>query len=264
MIIGLISFLLIIAAVVMFKKPLGRDDGASRPVATRAVQGILILAGLFGLISRSFVIVDANEVGHLNRIYLAADLPPGQIIAADGEKGPQAEILGPGFHFIPRVNVLYNVEYYPVTNIPEGQYGLLVAKDGQPLRSSQFISDKWLDEKVRQMLDATYFLTTGKGQKGPQLHVLSPGNYRINRYLFDIQLGQALDVPTGHVAVIRSNVQTAENYPNSLNAGGKPGLTKVATPSAPSICASMTTAKSTKANLHKKFLCPQTPPRQQF
>ena len=235
MIIGLVSFILIIAAVAMFKKPLAHEDGVSRAMTTRLVQAVLLLVGVFGLLSRSFIIVDANEVGHLKRIYLASDLPPGQIIAADGEKGPQSEILGPGFHFIPLVNVLYDVEFFPVTNIPEGEYGLLVAKDGQPLRDTQFISDKWPADKVRQMLDATYFLTTGKGQKGPQLDVLSPGKYRINRYLFGVKLGKALDVTTGHVAVIRSNVQTAKNCPSTISAGGKTGE-KVATPIVPKGC----------------------------
>ena len=51
------------------------------------------------------------------------DLPPGRIIALSGQKGPQAEILGPGFHFRPLLNVLYEVEKFDVVKIPEGYYG---------------------------------------------------------------------------------------------------------------------------------------------
>lgn len=234
MLIGLVSIVLLIVAIALFKKPLGEEDGAS-PMTTRLVQGALLAAGLFGLISRSFVIVDADEVGHLKRVYLAADLPPGKIIAANGEKGPQADILGPGFHFIPLVKILNQIEFKPVTEIPEGQYGLLIAKDGLPLRENQFISDKWGDERFSQMLDAHYFLTGGQGQKGPQLDVLRPGKYRLNRYLFDVNPGRALDVPTGHVAVIRSNVQTNRDCPAGVQAGGKTGA-EVATPIVPKGC----------------------------
>lgn len=234
MLFGLISIVLIAYAIFLFKKPLSAG-GIKSETTTHIVQVILFIIGIFGLASRSFVIVDANEVGHLKRIYLASDLPPGKIIAADGEKGPQAEILGPGFHFIPLVKILYDVEYYPVISIPEGQYGLLVAKDGLPLRGNQFISDEWGENRFQDMLNARYFLTEGKGQKGPQLDVLRPGKYRLNRYLFDVKIARALDVPTGHVAVIRSNVQTMKNCPETVSNGGKTG-DKVATPIVPKGC----------------------------
>lgn len=217
MFVGIISLVLLIAAIGLFKKPI-----SGQPVLmTRLVQTVLLLIGLFGLASRSFVIVDANQVGHLKRIYLAADLPPGKIIAAHGEKGPQAEILGPGFHFIPLVKILYDVDYFPVVTIPAGHYGILQAQDGVPLRPGQFIADAWPKDKIQKMLDATYFLTDGKGQKGPQLNVLPPGKYRFNHYLFKVQTAKALDVPTGHVAVIRAKVQTRADcsHPHNIVGG---------------------------------------------
>jgi hypothetical protein len=217
MLVGIISLILLIAAISLFKKPIvGKSV-----VVTRLVQVVLLLVGLFGLVSRSFVIVDANQVGHLKRIYLASDLPAGKIIAAHGEKGPQAEILGPGFHFIPLVKILYDVDYYPVVTIPAGSYGILKAQDGAPLRPGQFIADPWPKDKIQNMLDATYFLTDGKGQKGPQLNVLPPGKYRFNHYLFQVQTARALDVPTGHVAVIRSKVQTRADcsHPHNIVGG---------------------------------------------
>jgi len=231
MFVGIIGIALIVAAIYLFKNPISNKP----PFVTKLIQTTLIMFGLFGLLSRSFIIVDSNEVGHLKRIYLAANLPTGQILAANGEKGPQAEILGPGFHFRFLVKILYQDEYFPVISIPEGQYGLLIAKDGSPLRERQFISDKWPEDKVTSMLDAIYFLTEGKGQKGPQLHVLGPGKYRLNHYLFDIKLGKALDVPTGHVAVIRSNVQTIENCP-SIFLDEAATDAKIATPIVPVGC----------------------------
>jgi hypothetical protein len=47
------------------------------------------------------------------------------------EKGPQAEILTPGWHPWFLVNVIYQVENKKVISIPSGKYGSLNAKDGQ-------------------------------------------------------------------------------------------------------------------------------------
>jgi len=231
MILGIISLVLLIAAVVLFKKPI-----IDRPIlVTRTAQGALFLIGFVLLASRSFVIVDANEIGHLKKVYSFTDLPAGKIIATSGEKGKQAMILGPGFHVIPLVRILYEVEFFPVINIPEGHYGLLEAKDGVPLRPDQFMADPWKTEDFKKMLDAEYFLTEGNGQKGPQFNVLSPGEYRINRYLFDVKMGKALDIPTGHVAVIRSNIQSRTECPKKIVTHGETNK-KVAIPIVPKGC----------------------------
>ncbi len=177
--------------------------------------GTMGLVALFLFASTSFVVIGQDKVGHLKRIYLGDTLPPGKIIAQYGQKGPQAEILGPGFHFRPFIRVLYEIEELPVIDIPSGKWGFLVTKDGSPLRNNQFIADAWGESNFDKMLDAKYFLGDGKGQKGPQLDVLRPGKYRINQYLFEVKLGKALNVPTGHVAVIRSNVQTDEDCPDN-------------------------------------------------
>ena len=111
----------------------GRAAIVGSLLGSPAVGVLLILAGLGFLASTSFVLVAADKVGHLKRVYLAADLPPGRIIALPGEKGPQAEILGPGFHFRPLLNVLYDVEERDVVQIPEGYYGQITTLDGAPM-----------------------------------------------------------------------------------------------------------------------------------
>lgn len=165
--------------------------------------GVVLI--LFGMASTSFVIVGGDEVGHLERIYLGSSMPSGRIIALPGENGPQAEVLPPGFHVRPFVNVLYRVERLPVLEVPAGAYGLITARDGQPLASDAFLAQGWSEAEFEKMLDAEYFLTHG-GQRGPQLSVLKPGRYRLNQYLFSVQPARALDVPAGHVAVIKSNI----------------------------------------------------------
>lgn len=170
------------------------------------VVAVLLLA------STSFTIIDQDSVGHLKRVYLGDNMKPGQIIAFDGENGPQARILGPGFHVIPLVGLLYEIEQMPVVQVPAGRYGLLVARDGAPLTGGQFIARGWPEEQFNDMLDAGHFLRNG-GQKGPQLTVLKPGKYRLNHYLFEVRLAAALSVEAGRVAVIKSNVQESGDCP---------------------------------------------------
>lgn len=174
------------------------------------VMGIvLIMAGLGTLASTSFVLIAADKVGHLKRIYLAADLPPGRIIALPGQKGPQAEILGPGFHFRPLLNVLYDVEERNVVQVPEGYYGQITTLDGAPMPEGMFIAPVIADDKLAIMLEAQAYIEQG-GYRGPQETVLKPGSYRMNQYLFDVRIDQdttATIIPTGQVGVVKSNVQ---------------------------------------------------------
>ncbi len=198
---------------------------------------ILIVLGIIGIVTRSFVIIDSNGTGHLKRVYFASDLPTGRIIAAHGEKGPRAEVLGPGFHFILFAKMLYEIEELPVVEIKEGHLGFVTTKDGMPLRDGQFIAEPWPEDKFESMLDASYFLTAGKGQKGPQLTVLPPGKYRINHYLYNIKEEPALDVPTGQVAVIRSNVGTAASQcPDPVQTALGASDANVSTPIVPQGC----------------------------
>lgn len=91
----------------------------------------------------------------------------------------------------------------------------MIAKDGAPLRQGQYLADEWPKADFNKMIDAEYFLgfdigeddyKGARGQKGPQLSVLKPGQYRINRYLFDVKGGDAIDIPAGFVGVVKSNV----------------------------------------------------------
>jgi hypothetical protein len=171
---------------------------------------LMLLLGLAFLASTSFVLVSSDKVGHLKRIYLATDLPPGRIIALPGQKGPQAEVLGPGFHFRPLLNVLYDVEPFDLVQIPEGYYGQVTTLDGQPMPDGMFMAPVIADDKLESMFNAEAFLTTG-GYRGPQETVLKPGAYRLNRYLFDVKVGTetaATVIPTGQVGVVKSNVST--------------------------------------------------------
>lgn len=87
--------------------------------------------------------------------------------------------------------VIFDIDYVPVTEISEGYVGILTAKDGLPLPPNAVYAPEWkgTDDEIKRMAqDAEYFLTDGKGHKGPQTTVLAPGEYRINTKLFNVEM----------------------------------------------------------------------------
>lgn len=160
---------------------------------------VFVAIALICLAATSYVHVDSDEIAVLNKIYGTTSLPGEHIIATNGEKGPQAEILTPGWHPWFLVNVIYQVENKKVVSIPSGKYGFLNAKDGAPLRPDQFLADAFPAGHELEMLDAQYFLTRG-GERGPQTTILTPGNYRLNSYLWDLTIYSAVDIAEGPLA----------------------------------------------------------------
>lgn len=168
---------------------------------------VIGLIGLFLFASLSFVIVGKDELGHLNKVFLGTMMKPGQVIALENQKGPQAETLPPGFHLKPFIRVIYKIEMKKDATILAGFCGKLTAKDGAPLREGEAFADEWPAAEFQKMLNAEYFLTHG-GQQGPQVSVLKPKTYKINRYLFDVfEKEPATTVVEGYVGIVKSNVQ---------------------------------------------------------
>lgn len=179
-------------------------------LSSRLLGATLILVGLISFALTSFVLIDAQSVGHLKRIYAWNELPEGRIIALDGQKGPQARVLGPGFHFKPFIRVLFSVEQKNVITVPDGSYGEITALDGKPMPEGMYIAPSIPDDKLSDVLKAQTFIKEG-WYKGPQETVLKPGQYRLNRYLFKVttntQNTRATIIPAGHVGVVKSNVK---------------------------------------------------------
>ena len=155
------------------------------------------------LVLTSIVSVSGDEVGIVERKLLGGDLPEGRVLAVDGENGIQAQVLPPGWHV--KWKWVFDVKKIKWTQIKDGHVGLLTAKDGRSLPPDTIYAPLW-ENPDKMAGDAKYFLTEGNGYKGPQLSVLTPGNYRINTELFAIKQVPIVDVMTGMVAVVKSNV----------------------------------------------------------
>jgi len=174
-----------------------------RPLSTVLVLIVVVIVVLVIAAGSSIVSIGGNEVGIVEKKVMGAKLPPGRILAVNGENGIQAQVLAPGWHFW-KWAWQYKIEKVPVIEIKEGYVGLVQVADGQSLPEDTIYAPQW--QNPDKMLDAAYFLSDGKGFKGPQLSVLNPGKYRLNTKLFTITPVPVTNVTAGSVAVIKSNV----------------------------------------------------------
>ncbi len=193
---------LIIFFTVLAIIALGASFVVVLPAAGRAALWFLAFSlFIFGLVVGSSVVVDENQVGIVHKQFFGKPLPTGQIIARDGEMGPQAEILGPGWHF-GYYPFTYSVRVDQVVIVPPGQAGFVTARDGLPLPDNEMFAPAW--DSAQDMLNPVTFLAKG-GRRGPQTTILTPGTYRYNTALHEVTTIPALQVDAGTVAVIKSN-----------------------------------------------------------
>ncbi|MGE3108435.1 MAG: SPFH domain-containing protein [Phycisphaerales bacterium] len=192
----LIALVVVVAA---FKSPNTKLRGV-------AALGALVIIAI-GFLLSSFVMVGPRETGIVTKNFFGGRLKDGRIIATDGEIGVQADILAPGVYF-GYVPFVYDVKTVPITDVPAQQVALLEAVDGLPLEDGEVFAPEWPKESIQKMLDAKHFLTDGKGHRGRQITVLTPGAYRVNTYLFKVKLVDQTEVVPGEVAVLTANFGT--------------------------------------------------------
>ncbi len=141
-------------------------------------------------------------------------LPAGELVATQpGQRGIQKEVLGPGRYFYNPIT--WDYELKDLTTIPAGD-----PKSWEWMHS--------LDHEQReQLLKGTFALkgdfpkvgvvasrvgkapapgqvivTRASGTKGILDEVLTPGTYKINPYVYDVQIHPAVVIPAGFVGVV--------------------------------------------------------------
>ena len=176
--------------------------------AVRAASLVVAIIVLFVFVALSSIrYVGENQLGVIVKNF-GSDMAPGQIVAVNGEKGPQAEILGPGWHFWYWPG-LYDVEIQEIIEIKTDDVGLIATTDGMPLPADEAFAAEWDKAELGRMLDAVYFLSQGQGIKGPQASTLRPGKYRINPRLYSIETIPVTNIKKATVGVVKSNVGKA-------------------------------------------------------
>ena len=155
----------------------------------------VILRVFFGL-----VIVPEDRIGLVTKKFVLwgkQSLPEGRIIATDGEAGFQAQTLAPGVYFA-KWFWQYAINFQPFTVIPTGKIGLVLARDGAELETGAILARKVPCDSFQ---DAVAFLKNG-GRKGRQTAIITPGSYRINTFLFDVEVTDMVSIPDNAVGIV--------------------------------------------------------------
>src|SRR6185503_8991073 len=168
---------------------------------------VLAMFGLFVLliillviVRRIFVNVGAREIAIKERRYLGAKMPPGRVVATEGEVGIQADVLKPGLHLIkfPFERVVRKV---PLIEIGADEMGIIEAVDGEPMPPGRIFAPDRAQNAHNNFQDPIAFIKRGV-VKGIQLRTLPPGLWPIHPYLFRVSVAVAAMIPQGKVGVI--------------------------------------------------------------
>ena len=155
----------------------------------------VVLRVCFGL-----VIVPEDRIGLVTKKFKLVGkqaLPQGRIIATEGEAGFQAQTLAPGVYF-KKWFWQYDITFQPFTIIPTGKIGLVLARDGAELETGSILARKVASDSFQ---DAEAFLRNG-GRKGRQTAIMTPGSYRINTFLFDVEITDMISIPDNTVGIV--------------------------------------------------------------
>ncbi len=156
------------------------------------VAFILLIAFLI-IVNRIFVNVGAREIAIKERRYLGAKMPPGRVVATEGEVGIQADVLKPGLHLIkfPFERVVRKV---PLIEIGADEIGIVEAVDGEPMLPGRIFAPDRAQNAHNNFQDPIAFIKQG-GVKGIQLRTLPPG-------LFRVSVGSTTVIPQGKVGIV--------------------------------------------------------------
>lgn len=141
-------------------------------LAVVVVVGYLLRAGIW--------VIREYESGLVIKKF-GQSLPPGRLIAQNGEAGYQADLLPPGWHF-GLWRWKYRVDKVPMLTVRPGEIALVVANDGDAIPSERILGQQ---VECDDFQNSTAFLANG-GEKGRQLAFLTAGTYRINPALFQL------------------------------------------------------------------------------
>lgn len=108
------------------------------------------------------------------------EMPPGRIIADEGEKGVRLITYGTGRHFFNPF--LYERQLHSQVVVGPGELGVVINKFGKQLPPDEFLA--------------------GKDERGIQREVLLPGTYKLNPYAYEVKTVKMVEIEPGHVGVI--------------------------------------------------------------
>jgi uncharacterized membrane protein YqiK len=166
------------------------------------VVAFVVLVLLVVILRRILVNVGGREIAIKERRYLGAKMPPGRVVATEGEVGIQADVLKPGLHMIkwPFEKV---IRKFPLIEIGADEMGIIEAIDGEPMPPGGIFAADRAQNAHNNFQDPIAFIKRG-GVKGIQLRTLPPGLWPIHPYLFRVSVTKTTVIPQGKVGIVTS------------------------------------------------------------
>ena len=162
----------------------------------------VVVVVLLIILRRILVNVGGREIAIKERRYLGAKMPPGRVVATEGEVGIQADVLKPGLHMIkwPFEKV---IRKFPLIEIGADEMGIIEAIDGEPMPPGGIFAADRAQNAHNNFQDPIAFIKRG-GVKGIQLRTLPPGLWPIHPYLFRVSVTKTTVIPQGKVGIVTS------------------------------------------------------------
>src|SRR5687768_16832511 len=161
---------------------------------------LVLLFALLVVLRRILVNVGPREIAIKERRYVGSKMPPGRVVATEGEVGIQADVLKPGLHLIkyPFEKIVRKV---PLIEIGADELGVVEAIDGEPMPPGRIFAPDRAQNAHNNFQDPIAFIKQG-GVKGIQLRTLPPGLWPIHPYLFRVSVANTTVIPQGKVGVV--------------------------------------------------------------
>ncbi len=186
-----------------------------RALLASLVGLVLIAVGILGAVTWFAFRVYVPEGMCAVLIRKSGDaLPPGELVATKpGQKGIQKEVLGPGRYFYNPIT--WDYELKNLTTIPAGDpntwewlHSLDHNQRNEMRKGSFALQGKFPQVGVvtckvgKESASGQVIVSRASGSKGILDEVLTPGTYKINPYVHDVQLHPAVVIPAGFVGVV--------------------------------------------------------------
>lgn len=164
------------------------------------IMVVIFLIAFLLLLTRFMVNIGAQEIAIKERRFLGSRMPPGRVVATEGEVGIQADVLKPGLHLMiwPFERV---VKKAPLIEIGADEIGVIEAIDGEPLPPGRIFAPDRAQNAHNNFQDPIAFIKRG-GVKGIQMRTLPPGFWPIHPYLFRVSIAKTIMIPQGKVGIV--------------------------------------------------------------
>jgi uncharacterized membrane protein YqiK len=169
-------------------------------IAPFLILGFFAFIVFIVILRKILVNVGAREIAIKERRYFGAKMPPGRVVATEGEVGIQADVLKPGLHLIkyPFERIVRKVA---LIEINSDELGIVEAVDGEPMPPGTMFAPDRAQNAHNNFQDPIAFIKRG-GVKGIQLRALPPGLWPIHPYLFRVSVAKTTVIPQGQVGIV--------------------------------------------------------------